>query len=200
MGKTICLFGDSITWGSWDPQKGGWGSRLRTYFETNDIEVNVFNCGISWDNTNGLLQRFKVEAIARKPNIIIFAIGINDSQYVNTKDNPRVPIEQFQNNLKKLAKQASKIADKTIFVGLTKVDESRTMPVAWNATRFYEINEVSKYNLTIKMFCQNNKLAFIDMSNRLKDKDLEDGLHPNASGHKKMFDTIKNFLIDNKIV
>jgi lysophospholipase L1-like esterase len=96
MEKTICLFGDSITWGAWDPERGGWGARLRSYFETNNIEVNVYNCGVSGNNTDDLLQRFKVEATARKPNIIIFAIGINDSQYVNSKDNPRVPIKNFK--------------------------------------------------------------------------------------------------------
>ena len=36
MEQIICLFGDSITWGAWDPEHGGWGARLRSYFETNN--------------------------------------------------------------------------------------------------------------------------------------------------------------------
>lgn len=122
MKKTICIFGDSITWGLWDHQRGGWVARLRSYFETNNfetnnietnnIEVNVYNCGVCGDSTDDLLQRFKVEATARKANIIIFAIGINDSQYINSKDHPCVPIEKLQNNLQELINQAKKITNK----------------------------------------------------------------------------------------
>ena len=28
MHKTICVFGDSISWGAWDMEKGGWVNRL----------------------------------------------------------------------------------------------------------------------------------------------------------------------------
>ncbi len=200
MERTICLFGDSITWGAWDPKRGGWGARLRSYFETNNIEVEVYNCGVSGDNTDDLLQRFKVEATAREPNVIIFAIGINDSQYVNSKDNPRVPIEMFQNNLQELVNQAKDFTNKIIFIGLTKVDESKTMPIPWDKIKFYDMDNVSKYNSVIKNFCQKNKLLFIDMLDLLQNEDLEDGLHPNPNGHKKMFEKIKKFLIDNNIV
>jgi len=200
MEKTICLFGDSITWGAWDPERGGWGTRLRSYFETNNIEVNVFNCGVSGNNTDDLLQRFKVEASAREPNIIIFAIGINDSQYVNSKDNPRVPIKKFQNNLQELVNQAKSFTKQIIFVGLTKVDESKTMPIPWDTIKYYDNKNISLYNSKIKEICDKNNLQFIDMLDLLKNQDLEDGLHPNPSGHKKMFERIKKFLIDNGIV
>ncbi len=200
MEKTICIFGDSITWGAWDPEKGGWGARLRSYFETNNVEINVYNCGVSGDNTDDLLQRFKIEAIAREPNIIIFAIGINDSQYINSKDNPRVSIEKFQNNLQELVSQAKQITSKIIFVGLTKVDELKTIPISWDKIKYYDMENVSKYNSIIKNFCQKNKLTFINMLDLLRNEDLEEGLHPNINGHKKMFEKIKKFLIDNKIV
>jgi len=29
---------------------------------------------------------------------------------------------------------------------------------------------------------------------------LEDGLHPNSEGHKKIFESVKEFLIKNKII
>jgi len=34
----------------------------------------------------------------------------------------------------------------------------------------------------------------------LNDEDLNDGLHPNADGHEKMFNRVKDFLIENKII
>jgi len=37
------------------------------------------------------------------------------------------------------------------------------------------------------------------MYDLLQDEDLDDGLHPNAQGHKKMFERIKGFLIENDV-
>jgi len=47
----ILIFGDSITWGAYDPDKGGWVNCLRNYFESKDSppyfreagDVAVFN-------------------------------------------------------------------------------------------------------------------------------------------------------------
>lgn len=38
------------------------------------------------------------------------------------------------------------------------------------------------------------------MFDLLENEDLEDGLHPNSEGHKKMFIRVKDFLIENKII
>ena len=194
MEQTICIFGDSIVWGSWDPEEGGWVSRLRSYLETSDYEIRIYNCGVSGNNTDKLLQRFDVEAAAREPNIVIFAIGINDSQYANSKNNSRVPIERFQYNLQKLINKAKKFTQKIIFLSLTKVDESKTMPVPWDTTKYYDEENVKKYNSKIKDICNKNNLPFIDIFDLLDNSDLEDGLHPNQEGHKKIFLKIKDFL------
>jgi len=74
MEQTICIFGDSIALGALDSAKGGWGARLRNYFETNNFEIKLYNCAVDGDNTDDLLERFKIEASVRGPNIIIFAI------------------------------------------------------------------------------------------------------------------------------
>jgi lysophospholipase L1-like esterase len=94
----------------------------------------VYNCGVSGDTTNELLNRFKIESEAREPNIIIIAIGINDSYYHGTKDRPSVTIEKFQNNLQELVNQAKKFCPNVIFLGLTPVDENKTKPIPWETT------------------------------------------------------------------
>jgi len=187
MSKRICIFGDSIAWGAVDPKNGGWVAQLWRYFETNnDYDIAIYNQGVSGDNTNDLLARFKVECEAREPQIIIFAIGINDSQYVKTKDNPRVSLEKFQNNLVELINQAKKFSDKIIFVGLTKVEESKLMPIPWSdEEKFYDNDNIVKYNAVIKKVCDENNFPFIDLLDLLEPNDLDDGLHPNSEGHKK---------------
>ena len=202
MEQAICIFGDSITWGAVDPENGGWVAQLRRYFETNDdYDIAVYNQGVSGDNTDDLLARFKVECTAREPQIIIFAIGINDSQYIKTKDNPRVSLEKFQNNLVELINQAKNFSDKIAFIGLTKVEDEKLMPIPWSTEeKFYDNDNVAKYNAVIEKVSSENNLPFLNLLDLLELSDLDDGLHPNFNGHKKMFLKIKEFLLTNKIV
>jgi len=200
MEQIICLFGDSIIWGAWDPEKGGWGARLRNHFEINDFDIKLYNCGVSGDTTDDLLARFDVECVAREPRIIILAIGINDSQYINTKDNPRTPIKKFQNNFDALLEKAKKHTSTIVCLGLTKIDETRTMPCPWKPTRYYTDENIKTYNTKIKEVCKKSGVLFLDVYDLLDSSDLEDGLHPNPQGHEKMFINVKEFLISNKIV
>ena len=200
MEKTICVFGSSIAWGAWD-EVGGWVSRLRNYLTQNHQDYfDVYNLAIDGDDSNGVLKRFSTENEVRNPGIIMVAIGMNDLAYVNSKNNLRIPLNKFENNLAEIAKQAKFFTKEIIFIGLTKIDETKTMPVAWNGTIYYEEKNVALYNAKLKEFCKNNGLMFIEMQDVLSKDDLVDGLHPNNKGHEKMFLRVKDFLIENKIV
>lgn len=195
MSNRICIFGDSITWGAIDPENGGWVAQLRRYFETNNYDISIYNQGISGDNTNDLLARFEIECKAREPQVVIFAIGINDSQYTKSKGIEGISLEKFQNNLIKLIKQAKIFSDKIIFVGLTKVDQS-SIPESWGTEKFYNNNIIATYNTAIIKVCKSSNLLFINLLDLLNVNDLSDGLHPNPEGHKKIFLKVKDFLLE----
>jgi lysophospholipase L1-like esterase len=200
MEKIICVFGSSIAWGAWD-EMGGWVSRLRNYLTRDHRDYfDVYNLAIDGDDSKGVLKRFSAENEVRRPGIIIVSIGMNDSYYANSKNDPNVPIEKFQNNLGELLTIARKCSSKIIFVGLTDIDEIKTKPVPWNKNVNYDKENVALYNMKIKEFCEKNNLKFIEMQGLLNKDDLEDGLHPNAKGHEKMFLKVKDFLVKNKIV
>jgi len=188
----ILIFGDSITWGAYDPEQGGWATRLRNYFEEKDNDTDVYNLGISGDTTANLLNRIEVEAKSRKPNFIIFAIGINDAQFIHSTNGLRVSPDEFQQNLEKLLSIAKKFTDKVVFVGLTKVDESKTTPIPWNTDKSYYNKNIRRLDNIIKKFCEDNKLKFIPIESVVEDDDLIDGLHPNTKGHIKIFNRIKS--------
>lgn len=202
MDKVINIFGNSIAWGACDNEMGGWANRLRNYLANEaGAYFETYNLGVSGDNSDKLLKRFPIENEARDPDIIMIAIGLNDSQHINSKDSLGVPLERFENNLLELIKQAKKFTEKIVFVGLTKVDEAKTMPIIWDTDKYYYDNEnIARYNAKIKEICEKNSLPFIAMLDLLSDEDLEDGLHPNSQGHEKMFLRIKYFLIANKII
>jgi acyl-CoA thioesterase I len=198
--KVICLFGDSITYGVGDLDQGGWGARLKSYFETNNYDIALYNCGIRGDTTAGLLKRFDVEAEAREPNIIIIAIGINDSKYHGSKDQPEIPLEQFQNNFGALLEKAKKHASTLVCLGLTKVDEKRTMPCSWNTENYLDEENVRLYDKKVEESCKGAGVLFLSLYDILNVDELDDGLHPNPQGHKKIFSEVKDYLLSNNLV
>ncbi len=187
----ILVFGDSIAWGAYDPEQGGWVTRLRNYFEEQENDIDVYNLGIPGETTTDLLERIEVEAKPREPNLIIFAIGINDAQFIKSTNDLRISINEFQQNLAKLLSIAKKFTDKIVFVGLTTVDESKTIPCQWKHDRSYFNKNIRRFDEAIGKFCENNRLKFVLMNDVLRNDDLVDGLHPNTQGHTKIFNRIK---------
>lgn len=188
---TICIFGDSITWGAYDPEQGGWATRLRNYFELQNEGVDVYNLGVSGDTTDDLLERIEAEATSREPDLIIFAIGVNDAQFIYSKNITRVLLGEFQQNLTELLTIAKKFTNNIVFVGLTRVDESKTTSIPWNTDKSYTNLNIERLDSTIEKFCKENELKFIPMKGLLNHDDFIDGLHPNTQEHIKMFERIR---------
>ncbi len=178
------------------PSRGGWVGRLKTYLELDDekIKFRVYNLGVSGDTTVDLLERIEVEAKARSPYVIIFSIGNNDSSFRKTLNREKTEFDIFKENIKRLNKISRKFTQNVIFTGLTSVDERKTRPVSWSDNAFYENKSVKKYNDAIEDFCKESNVPFVPMFDLLANEDLADGLHPNAEGHKKIFERVKGFL------
>lgn len=195
----ILIFGDSITYGAWDKEKGGWVNRLRLALESkSEIYFNIYNLGIPGEITTNLQKRFDNECNCRfntnDKTIIIFAIGINDSQIIEGKSN--VLIDDFKKNIIELIDKAKQYTTHILFIGLTKVDENRTKPVSWDNNISYSNEEVVKYNEELKNICEEKVINYLDTFNLLDSKDLDDGLHPNKNGHKKLCEQILKCIQD----
>jgi lysophospholipase L1-like esterase len=200
MEKIIAIFGDSITWGAYDIE-GGWANRLKQYLtERTEDYFEVYNLGISGDSTADLLNRIGVESEARNPNTIVIAIGANDASYIKSKSDNYVPMAEFKNNLIKIINEARNFTDEIIFVGLTRVDETKTVPVPWNPDICDTNESISAYDAEIKDICAEAGIPFIEMLDLIGDDDLDDGLHPNSIGHEKMFLRVKDFLLEKAII
>jgi lysophospholipase L1-like esterase len=106
-------------------------------------------------------------------------------------DGNRTPIDEFRKNLENLSEKARKFTEKIIFVGLAGVDETKTQPIYWNTDISYSNEDIGKYDMEIEKFCQEKKLKYISLKGILGKGDWEDGLHPNAKGHEKIFEKIK---------
>lgn len=200
--NNICIFGASTTAGCWDKEKGGWVNRLRLDLEVPGAIENlqVFNLSISGQTTADLLKRVNNESSLRDVGTIIISVGTNDSCYIPSKDSYNILPDEFEANLIKLGKDSKKIAQSAVFVGLTAVDESQTTPLPWNKDKFIYNKEIIKYIKITKEVCDENGWLFIDVFNEVDPKTTFDGLHPNAEGHEKIFQKVKQELIKNKII
>lgn len=199
MSKRICVFSASTTFGFKDFETGGWCGMLKRELMSEDI--SVFNLGISGNDSFDLLARLDVECKTRNPDCIILSVAGNDTQFFIDKNQCRVSIEDTQNNFIKLIEQSKKYTENIVIVGLTKVNEEKINSIFIpNKNRYYKNTYIKEYDQMIQKIAETYNLKFINNLELLRGDDLEDGLHPNAQGHKKMFERIKDFLIENDIV
>ncbi len=189
----LVIFGDSITHGAYDEELGGFVNRLKLKLERNHRNYyNVYNLGVPGANTNEILNRFENECMVRLDptleTIIIFFIGINDSSYKN--DVQDIKLANYKSNISKLIEKAKKFSDNIIFLGLTKVDESKVTPVNWDNNLCYCNDSIKAYDAVLKETCRNENVEYLDLFDVIIKSDLSDGLHPNANGHKKIGEKI----------
>lgn len=156
------------------------------------------------DTAANLLKRFESECAVRVRDsieygesiYIVFAIGINDSQYLHKEKSMRTSEKEFENNIQQLIELAKKFTSKIMFIGLTPVDESKINPIPWSTNKSYKNSYVKIYEKIIQAVCLRNKVRFVEIFDKFSKLDykklLYDGLHPNSSGHQKIFEFIKN--------
>ena len=195
--KTLCVFGDSTSWGAWDMEKGGWVNRL--WFEVANRDdgryVDVYNCSISGGTTETILDRFENEAIVRNAVALIFQTGTNDASFRIPGEN-LVSIDKFESNIVEIITRAKKITEKIVFLDLKNCDEAKTTPVYWDDLHYTNQN-ILEYSRVMERVCKENGVLFLDIA-PLENSDFEDGLHPNANGHEKIYKQVKMFLVEQK--
>ena len=204
MDTTIAIWWDSITMWARDLEKWWRVSRLKSYLWKRYLKENghygiVYNLGIDGDTSTGKLKRFAVEAEARKPDIIMFATGANDCTY-STGRNYYVPVETFRANMVELINQARRFTDKIVIIWLIPCDETKTIPIPRLPEFSQDMKWITLYNDILKDVAVQEHVSFVDMLDVIGSQDLEDGMHPMAQGHEKMFVRIKDFLEDNNLI
>ena len=200
--KNICIFGDSIAYGEWTHHLG-WADQLQNTLQQKTLESRftryyfLYNLSIPGNTTDDVLARFHIETEAREPHIIIFAVGTNDSSCRDNPTIPRVSPEKFKENVRTLIREAHQRTRAVVWIGLTAVDEKRTMPFE---TIYFANQNIREYDAIIQQECKESGILYLDMFSLLVPEDLEDGLHPNKQGHEKLFHAVHDFLLTEGVV
>lgn len=187
----ICIFGDSIAKGYYDDKKGGWVNRVKEKLSSDA----VYNLGISGYTTEDLIEKFDTDIFEKNPEVIIFAIGINDSEFSVEENKNLISLNKLRKNLNYLIEKSKKFTKNILFVGLNPVEEKKVSPIPWGAGGWHYLNsEIEKYNNAIKEICETENLKFINLFEEMVKINyqelLSDGIHPNSKGHQWMAEKI----------
>ena len=215
MDKHILIFGTSITYGAWDSQ-GGWASRLRNFINKSLIskgiktEILVYNQGISGAKSTDILKTFEPETEARLGHnrdneiIIIFDLGINDSIFNASIGTTEVDLDKFTENMKTLIRNAKKYSKNIVVLGLTPADQ-RVDPMPWPPNgRSFRNDNIIEFNQALDNISREEKVDFIEIFRQFTSNDysslLSDGVHLNDKGHEKVYEMVRDYLLENKII
>jgi lysophospholipase L1-like esterase len=193
--KRIVAVGASSCEGKVDVEGSGFVGRLRRWMESLEQHYHVYNLGISGDTTKGMLKRLTPEVKPRKPDLIMFQLGLNDARRLGSESSPvEVPLMKFEENVRKLIRQAERLAE-VMFVSIYPIDEERTSPVSWRPV-YYLFKDAVAYSQASKEVCIDMRVPYIDVFNQWMKEDYtkylhSDGLHANSMGHEKIFEMVK---------
>jgi lysophospholipase L1-like esterase len=91
-----------------------------------------------------------------------------------------------------------------VYLGPTPCDEARTLPIPWAPEFYHTLKLTKRNNDIIREECRRNKINFIDLFSEWSKADykklLDDGIHPTAEGHQKIFKTVSAFLVKNGLL
>ncbi len=208
----ILLFGDSIAYGAFDRMESGWAARLRKFIDQkladNDHYFMFYNLGVDGDSTKELLKRMESEIIPRlkePQTMIIISLGGRDAVTEIATGKTYTSTLEFEENLKKIIGIARKYTTKLLFVGVVGPrDESKTHPIEWMPEYASENKYIKKFNGIERRVCKENGVHFIDIFSKFEKLDykslLEDGIHPNSKGHKKVFSMVRSYLVKKELL
>lgn len=190
MDQEIIVFWDSIVHWLYGEEGISWCDLLKKMVQRFPWSL-VYNLWIPGDTTNGVLLRFEHEISCRWHDIVIFAIGINDTRYIEREEDGETPINVFSNNIQKLIDMSLKHTDKVVFIGMTRINPE--IEQLW--PNFFSNRTIERYDRMMKEILKKNNIPFIEVADCVNPIDLSDGLHPNQKGQEKIFRKVSEELV-----
>ncbi|MFZ4581480.1 MAG: SGNH/GDSL hydrolase family protein [Paludibacter sp.] len=198
-GDRVCFVGNSIT------NNGEFHHNILLYHTTRfpNQELEFFNCGISGDNTQGIINRMESDILIHKPNKVLIMIGMNDINrgLYGTKptinaDTLRLRKEALSRYKTNLDKIITLLLSKKITVILQKPSIYDETAVLSTPTKIGANDALKNCAEIMEEFSVKYKLQTVDywtpmtkMNQEIQIKDPKatlvgsDRIHPGAIGH-----------------
>lgn len=192
---------------------GGSSKKSLTARELSNTDGNryqVYNLGIGGDTSRGLAARIKQEIEPRVSqswqNIILIAIGINDSRFNGDTNQIEISLEEYEANLEKIISIAQDLSRRICFVGITPVaaagskDKIKFKNLTY--TNDYENNGIEKYDEVLGSVASKHAVPKVNIFDEAKNgpvfmNSLQlDQLHPDSDGHAWLHERIEKFILE----
>ena len=185
MQKIIC-HGDSLTHGADIEPAYRWPALLHNALGG----IETLNTGIGGDTTAGLLSRFGTDVILHKPDAVILMGGTNDFWW-------GLPLNMVMANLYSMAYQARHHGIAPVFGLPIPIDMEQAKLQPWNPPESgYArlLDNVQALGQKLTTAARESEIPVLDFYHLFADDSgtvstalfLEDGVHPNGQGHRKM--------------
>lgn len=171
--RTLVCLGDSLTAGPGLALSQTWPALLQHKIDDEGLPYTVVNAGVSGDTTAAGLRR--VDWVLRRPaDVLVLALGANDGLR-------GLPLDQMESNLQAIIDRA-RARNPGVRILLAGIEVPPNMG-ADHARRFREVfprvagrNGIPRWPFMLEGVAGRPEL------------NLEDGMHPNAEGHRIIAD------------
>lgn len=163
----IVALGDSLTEGYKLTFKQAYPALLEKIFQEKGRNVRIINHGVSGDTTSGGRSRL-VFSLKKEPDIVIVELGPNDFLR-------GLPPMLTRENLESIVKTLTEKNIEVLLIGFKNIHPSYGEYSKQFADIFPYLQE--KYDIHVAY-------NFLENVAGVKELNLEDGIHPNAEGHK----------------
>ena len=182
--KRLLVFGSSVAAGVGDASGSGWAGRLKDSLGPDWLVVNK---SVSGDTTSALLNRFDLDVVADKWDVVWIGLSLANEGIIGPT--PEAVFESYVRNQRRLIKQIRQIGAIPVVSG----------PYPNSGYGPTEHAYCRRFNGLLNQW----GVAGIDFMGSLDDGGgrwipgyFLDALHPNAAGHEAMFRSIPPGLLD----
>lgn len=197
--KTIVFFGDSITDSAKFsnpnyPYGAGYFHMIKAELDVfyPQLNVTVYNEGISGNKTENLLERFDKDVVPHNPDLVVMFIGINDVWHP-VEAGGRPIFNEIFNRFDTLIDRIKALNSDVLLI----------TPILFPTDEFFSnlLPIFEEFTVEYKKYLENKKVEYIDLYEILKPYSIlsnnrvtKDSVHPTPFGHGLIAQTIIDYL------
>lgn len=167
--------------------------------------LSVYNAGVGGNTTRDAKRRFNQDVLRHKPRLIVMQFGINDASVDVWKKppatGPRVPLAEFESNLRAMIGQARQQGAKVVLMTTNPLRWTGKLKDLYGRAPYqpddpdgFDVPMLARYNEEVRKLAKELDVPLVDIHeaypayaakhNLTVDQLLLDGMHPTDQGHQ----------------
>ena len=173
----VVFLGDSLSAGYGLPAEQAFPALVERRLSERGLPVRIVNAGVSGDSTSGALDRLDW-LLGQKPDVLVVELGSNDAFRGQ-------PVERIESNLREIVVRAQRAGARVLILG---------MKVPTNYGPEYS----NAFDAVYRRVAKDTRAALmpflLDGVGGHPELNMDDGIHPNAQGHKIVAENLLPYL------